>query len=209
MRLADDARGSLRRRCSASLGAPQRRRRGGAGGRRRRAQRAPRRGAERRRYRDHRAPAGGDAARRRRRDQGGADRHRARHRHAGDRWDTVRGDDAARGRRDLRPQSQCGVRARLEGRRRAARLHHQRAVDHAGRHRARLCRRSRRSPRAPGSLHRRSGAPHRRGLPAHPALFPLPGVVLRRHARPRRAARLHRRARRRSRRCRANGSAPN
>ena len=62
-----------------------------------------RRGAERHRHRDHRLARRGDAACRRRRHQGGADRHRARHRHAGRRRGSVRGDDAARGRRDLRP----------------------------------------------------------------------------------------------------------
>ena len=40
----------------------------------------------------------------------------------------VRGDDLARGRRDLRPPRPGRVRARLAARRRAARLHHQRAL---------------------------------------------------------------------------------
>ncbi len=63
--------------------------------------------------------------------------------------------------------------------------------------------------RAPGPLHRRSRAPHRRRLSAHPALLSLPGLLCARRARPRGAARLHRRARRPARRCRASGCAPN
>ena len=55
-----------------------------------------------------------------RRLQGGADRHRARHRHGGGRRPAVRGDDAARGRRDLRPPRQ-GARSGATGRRDAER----------------------------------------------------------------------------------------
>ena len=63
--------------------------------------------------------------------QGGADRHRARHRHGRGRRPAVRGDDLARGRRDLRAPRQGGVRPRLAARCRAARLHHQRALGRA------------------------------------------------------------------------------
>ena len=48
--------------------------------------------------------------------QGGADRHRARHHHRRHRQPSVRGDDAARGRRDLRPQGQGRLRPRLDAR---------------------------------------------------------------------------------------------
>ena len=70
--------------------------------------------------------------------QAGADRHRARHRDGGDRRPAVRGDDVARGRRDVRPPRQCALRPRLAEGRRAARLHHERAVGDARRHGARL-----------------------------------------------------------------------
>ena len=73
-------------------------------------------------------PRGGDPPRRGGGLQAGADRHRPRHRHRGGRQPAVRGDDAARGYRDLWPPRQGRVRPRLEARRRAARLHHQRAV---------------------------------------------------------------------------------
>ncbi len=55
---------------------------------------------------------------------------------------SVRGHDAARGYRDLRPQGQGRVRPRLGSRRRAARLHHQRPVGRCRRRRARPCRRA-------------------------------------------------------------------
>ena len=75
---------------------------------------------------------------------------------------SVRGDDAAQGHRDVRPPRQGRVRPRLEGRRRAARLHHERAVGDGRRHGARLRRRARRSQGAPRALHRRC---RRRALP--------------------------------------------
>ena len=150
-------------------------------------------------------PRGGDPARHRRGLQAGADRHRARHHHRGDRQPAVRGDDAARGRRDLRPPRQCALRPRLAGRRRAARLHHERAFGHRRRRRARLRRRACRSRSAARALHRRRGKAHRRGLSAHPALLPLPRRLWPRAARCRGACRLHRRARRSRRNCRASG----
>ena len=82
----------------------------------------------RHRHRHHGRAAGGDAPRRGRGLQGGADRHRARHRHGGDRRPPVRGDDAcARTSRPSAATRRC-VRPRLEARRRAPRLHHERAV---------------------------------------------------------------------------------
>ena len=93
-------------------------------------------------------------------------------------------------------QATVRVRARLEARRRAARLHHERAVALARRHGARLCRRARRSRGAPRALHRRAGNAHRRGLSAHPALLPLPRLLRRGRARRRRPACRDRRARR-------------
>ena len=133
--------------------------------------------------------------RRGRRLQGGADRHRARHRHRRRRGPPVRGDDAARGCRDLWPPCQGRLRARLAARRRAARLHHERALGRARRHGPRSCRRPRRYRGAARALHRRSRPAHRRGLSAHPALLPLPRRLWRRRARCRRARRLHRGAR--------------
>ena len=82
----------------------------------------------RNRRRHHRGAGRSGAARRGGRLQGGADRHRARHHHGRDRQGAVRGDDAAPGRRDLRPPRQGRLRPRLADRRRAARLHHQRAL---------------------------------------------------------------------------------
>ena len=80
----------------------------------------------------------------------------------------------------------------------AARLHHQRALRRSGERRdLRLFRRPRRSRGAPGPLHRRSAAAHRRGSSAHPALLPLPRPLRRGRAR-RGGARRLRRARQRS-----------
>ena len=89
--------------------------------------------------------------------QGGADRHRARHRHGRRRRPSVRGDDAARGRRDLRPPRQ-GRASAATGRRDAERRDFtMNALFGLGRrHRARLCRRACRSRRAARALHRRA-----------------------------------------------------
>ena len=67
----------------------------------------------RHRYRDHGAAGRSGPPRQGGRHQERADRHRARHRDAGGRRAAVRGDDAARGYRDLRPQGQGRVRPRL------------------------------------------------------------------------------------------------
>ena len=128
--------------------------------------------------------------------QGGADRDRARHRHRGRPRAAVRGHDPARGRRDLRAPCEGGVRPRLETRCRAPRLHHERAVGRARRHGLRLCRRARRRRGAARALHRRRRHAHRRRLSAHPAFLSLSCRLWRGRARPGRACRLHRRARR-------------
>ncbi len=128
--------------------------------------------------------------------QGGADRHRARHRHRRRRRAAVRSHDLARRRRDVRAPCQSGLRPRLEARRRAPRLHHERAVGLPRRHHLRLCGRARRHRGAARALHRRRGDAHRRGLSAHPAVLPLPRRLWRGRARPARPRRLHRRPRR-------------
>ena len=107
------------------------------------ATRCSRDAAGRYRHRHHGAARRGDATRRGGGLQGGADRHRAWHRHRHCRRTSVRDHDAAPGCRDLRPHAPGGVRPRLEARRRAPRLHHQRAVGFARRHRPRLRRRAR------------------------------------------------------------------
>ena len=81
-------------------------------------------------------------------------------------------------------------------RRRAARLHHERALGRARRHGLRLCRRARRSQRAPRALHRRCEPAHRGRLSAHPALLPLSRGLRQRPSGRRGPCRLHRRARR-------------
>ena len=132
------------------------RRRGGARRRRRGAQHAARRAGRRHRHRHHGAAGRGDAPGR------GAPASR-RCRPASTHGtvtviverQAVRGHDAARGRRDLRAPRQGGVRPRLAARRRAPRLHHERAVGHGRRHGARLCRRARRPRGAARALHRR------------------------------------------------------
>ena len=137
--------------------------------------------------------------------QGGADRLRPRHRDCRDRGPAVRGDDLARGRRDLRPPRDGEVRARLEARRAAARFHHERLSlsadgevhDHVGGRR--------RSRGAACALHRQRRRASRR-ITAHPALLPLPRVVRERRSGPRGAAcgdRGARRARTALRRARA------
>ncbi len=78
------------------------------------------------------------------------------------------------GRRNLWPSRQGRLRARLAGRRRAARLHRQRLLGARRRHGLRLCRRARGSRRAARALYRRPQAAHRGRLPAHFALLPLP-----------------------------------
>ena len=93
-----------------------------------------------------------------RRHQERADRHRARHGDAGRRQAAVRGHDAARGHRDVRPQGKGRVRPRLGARRRAARFHHQRPFRRCRRRGARLCRRACRYRRAARALHRRGRA---------------------------------------------------
>jgi len=144
------------------------------------------------RYRDHGGPCRSDPPRQGGRHQERADRHRPRHRDPGGRCAAVRGDDAARGYRDLRPQGQGRVRPRLGGRCASARLHHQCAVGWRRWHRARLCRRARRYRFAPRALHRPRRTAHRRGLPAHPALFPHARGIWYRRGGPRRISRLHR-----------------
>ena len=75
----------------------------------------------------------------------------------------VRGDDAARGHRDLRAPRQGRLRTRLAARRRAPRFHHECALGRALTARVlRLCRRARRPRGAARALHRRSG---KRGSP--------------------------------------------
>ena len=162
----------------ARAGIAQPRRRGGARGRRRGPQRADGAAARRHRHRHHGAAGGSDPPRQGGRHQGGADRHRARHRDAGGRWRAVRGDHAARGRRDLRPQGQGGVRARLGDATRERRDFTINAL----------------SVYADGLVHdyvggladlaarrvRFIGDPAQRiaeDLFAHPAVFPLPGVL--------------------------------
>ena len=116
----------------------------------------------RHRYRDHRAARRSGPPRQGGRHQERADRYRARHRDAGGRRAAVRGHDAARGYRDVRPQGQGGVRPRLGRRCRAARLHHQRPVGRRRWRRARLRRRACghcRSSACASSATRRSGSP--------------------------------------------------
>ena len=161
------------------------------------------------RRRHHGGAGRGGAPRRRGRLQGGADRHRARHRHRRHRQASVRGDHAAPGRRDLWPPRQGRLRPRLAGRRRAARLHHQRAVGDARRHGLRLCRRARRSRRAARALHRRSGTSASRkticASCASSASTPLTATAHPDRGRPRRLHRRPRRARPALARARAHG----
>ena len=88
-----------------------------------------------------------------------------------------RGDDAARRHRDRRAAGEGVVRPRLEGGRRAARLHHQRALRRGRRHGGRPGRRARRHRKPHAALHRRCRSAHPRGLSAHPALLPLLRLV--------------------------------
>ena len=80
------------------------------------------------------------------------------------------------------------------GRRRAPRLHHERALRRPARHGHRPAGRPARPAGAPRPLCRRRRNPHPRGLPAHPALLPLSRRLWRprRRARPRRPGRLRR-----------------
>ena len=126
----------------------------------------------RHRYRDHGAARRGDPPRQGCRHQERADRHRARHRDAGRRRAAVRGHDAARGYRDLRPQGQGRIRPRLGAGRRAARLHHQRPVGRCRGRGARPRRRARRYRGEARALHRRPRPADRRGLSAHPPVLP-------------------------------------
>ncbi len=151
------------------------RRRGSAGRRRRRAQRAA--------WASRRATSTSPPRRCLRRSSAGPSRPASRRSPTGIEHGTVtvvvggtpfEVTTLAPGHRDLRPQGDRALRPRLEGRRRAARLHHERAVGVARRRRARLRRRSRRPRGAPRALHRRSADAHPRGLSAHPALLPLP-----------------------------------
>ena len=128
--------------------------------------------------------------------QAGADRHRTRHHHRRHRQASVRSDDLAPRRRNLRPPRQGGVRPRLEGRRRAARFH--RSTRCPPRATVRSTTMSAASPilGAPRALHRRREATYRGRLSAHPALLPFPCRLRPAITRTRGAGRLHRRPRR-------------
>ena len=92
-----------------------------------------------------------------RRLQGGADRHRARHRHGRHRRAAVRGHDAARGRRDLSaatPRSRSAATGRADAERRDFTINALSVTRR--RRRARLRRRARRSRGAARALHRRA-----------------------------------------------------
>ena len=147
--------------------------RGGARGRRRGPQRAAGHSDRRYRYRDHGVAGGSDPPRQGGRHQERADRHRAWHRDAGRRRAALRGHDAARGYRDLRPQGQGRVRPRLGRATPSGATSPSTALsvdadgvvhDHVGGLDG-----YRRAARA---LHRRARPAHRRGLSAHPALLP-------------------------------------
>ena len=161
------------RRLAAAAGRARLRRRGGA----RRGRGGPQRVAGRAGYGGRRRHDRGARRSREARDRGGlqgrSDRHRARHGHRRDRQASFRGNDAAQGRRNLWPACQGRIRPRLESRRRAARLHDQRAVRDARWHRLRLCRRPRRSCSSPRAVHRRPRKTHRGRLLAHFAVLPL------------------------------------
>ena len=103
-----------------------------------------------------------------------ADRHRPWHHHRGRRARALRGDHAAPGRGDARPPRHRGLHRRLDGGRPPARFHDQRALLRAPT--APCSTRSTAIPISPRAACASSATPgaHPRGLPAHPALLPLP-----------------------------------
>ena len=109
--------------------------------------------------------------------------NRPRHRDRRRRPPPIRDHHPASGRADRRPPRRGRLHRRLDPGRRASRLPPQRPLRRPGRPVARPHRGRRgRRPRGARRVRGRSRDPHWRGLPAHPALLPLPGRL-----RPRRA----------------------
>ena len=162
---------------------PERGGRGDARHRRRGQKRNPSPPGHRGRLRDDRDPARREATIREGRLQGHPHRHRARHGDSPRRRRVLRGDDAARGHRDGWATRGRALRARLRRRCAAPRLHDQRPLRGPRRAGPRLCRRTCRPCGQARAFHRRSGNAHPRGLPAHPALLPLPRRICRGSAR--------------------------
>ena len=163
----------------------------------------------RHRHRRRQAARDGDARARGGRYQGRADRPQARHGDGDRQGPAVRAHDPAARRRDRRPPRRRGLHRRLARRRRAPRLHLQRALCRSPTARSTILRRPRRPCGRPRALHRRSRSAHRRGPPARAALLPLPRLVRPAAARRAELRRLPRAMPARSATCRASASPRN